>query len=756
MAAFYYTPDKDIKVHEEGAIKLLCKPFQSHENGLPEWAKNAADEYARRDLPKERRVVVIILQDSRKGLASSLSCLDFAGMTSKVIEDHFRQWADPDAARQGKHVSGVQGGHGNGGKCYMTQMFEQYSLLHTALEGKANRYGVQGGAIRFGYIPNREAGRDFAVEDTAEELEASLAHTGYKVAMLPTSAKAALKAAQGFTLVTGVGPRGYEKRIPASRLLESLQEHPQMLLTLQLCEVYVLHNGRPITGGQPLSLPEIEPMTGAEQPRTIAIPEALRDPVTNNKISTTDNNVLPTGELILRTSHTSMRWSKKTRHSVVYQTKNGFIGYVPVPELDIQSPYRDRIHGVCHLESLEPYKQNDRARLAESPLTRAVGQFIAHSIQEYAKEFEYRDKRQHDKKEKDAISRLNEALDKWKNRFLHTLMQGMWGDSGGGGDGGRGLSKGVPARLELSVSKPKLGKGVALRPALKFFDTMGKRIRPVPVDWTSEDMNVAAVDDLGILTSFSYGSTTLYAETCDGKVRSNRIPLDVVRIHKIVIVPEEIEVTVGGRQGLRAICDYPDGRQADNVSLIWTESNPTVARVSAAGIVFGFHPGEVEVSAGDDAVMAEQSAVIRVVEGGRKGKKRGRGFPKVLVSGDIDPDPDTGEYVNFSAEDPPIWQRTQDFDRNVWWINSAAPLAKLYLNRVEGYGYETREWRMYHLERYIDVIVQIAMTYGPDEPSTMSSREWILKWGSHVAEIQAAAASDLATFIASGEMPEDK
>jgi hypothetical protein len=639
----------------------------------------------------------------------------------------------------------------------MTQMFERYSLLHTVADGKGNRYGVQGGSIRFGYIPDRKIGRDFPVADPRKELDLALSHTGYTVDSLPDFARQALADVEGFTLVTGLGPRGYEKTIPFSRLVESLLEHPQMLLTLQLCAVYVLHNGRAVNGGKPLALPDIEPMKGAEEPRVILIPDTLRDPVSDERVSTTNNHRFPPGELILHTSHTSMRWSKKTRHSIVYQTDNGFIGYRSVPELDIQSLYRDRIYGTCRLESLEPFKQNDRARLAESPLTRAVERFIAHSIQEYAKEFEYREKRQHDKKEKDAISRINEALDKWKNRFLHTLMQGMWGDAGGGTSGGGGLPTGVPTRLELSVTKPRLGRGVALRPTLKFFDAMGRRIRPAPVDWTSDDTNVAAVDDLGILTGFSYGSTILYAETCDGRVRSNRIPLEVVRIHKIVIDPAEVEVAVGGRQGLTGLCELSDGSQADDISLIWTESNPTIARVSASGMVFGFHPGEVEVSAGDDGVMAENRVRVRVLAGdggGGEGKKRGMGFPKVLVSGDIDRDPDTAEYVNLSSEYPPVWQQPQDVERNIWWINSAAPLAKLYLDRSQGYGYEMREWRMYHLERYIDVIVQISLTYGPDGPSSLSPGDWILRWGSMVAEIQAAAASDLAGFIANGELPE--
>ena len=125
----------------------------------------------------------------------------------------------------------------------------------------------------------------------------------------------------------------------------------------------------------------------------------------------------------------------------------------------------------------------------------------------------------------------------------------------------------------------------------------------------------------------------------------------------------------------------------------------------------------------------------------------------VLVSGEFGRDPDTKEPVYFSGDDPPVWQRAQDADRNIWWINSAAPLARLYLDTGKGYGFESREWRMYHLERYIDIIVQIALRYGPSERESLSASEWILQWGAKVAEIQPAAAADLTEFIATGELP---
>jgi hypothetical protein len=320
------------------------------------------------------------------------------------------------------------------------------------------------------------------------------------------------------------------------------------------------------------------------------------------------------------------------------------------------------------------------------------------------------------------------------------------------------LPAGKPVRLEVILSHQKAGLGVAFRPTIKFFDSIGRRIRPVQFNWVSEDNNIAMVDeDLMIINTFSFGQTSIHAKTVDGKLQSNKVPLEVVRILDINISPKQIELSSGSRQKLDAICRLANGEQTSNVYLEWTENNPNIARVSSSGLVFGFAPGETEVVAGDDKCLAKEPAVIKVVsgQGSGRGERRGRGYPIVLVSGEIDRDPVSHEYVQFSREDPPVAQRPQDADRNVWWINSSAPLARLYLDSGKGYGYQSREWRMYHLERYIDVIVQIALTHGPTEMASLSVSDWIMEWGSRVAEIQAAAASDLSEFIATGELPNE-
>ena len=754
MNDLIYTPDDDVKVHEEGAIRLICTGFQSHEAGLPEWLKNSSDAYAREDTAENKRSIVVIINNARQGAPASLSCLDFVGMNSSAIENNFRHWADPDAARGADPTIAVQGGHGNGGKCYMTHMFEKHALIHTVKDGKGNLYGVKGKSIHFGYIPDRINGRDFPVNDLNAQLEKALVGTGCSLGTVWKVARDALRKCNGFTLVSGVGPKGYREKPPTRAIIENLQEHPQMIHTLELCNVFVVVNGKPFNRGKPLTLPKIKPMNG-EKPRVIQIPETLVDENTGEEVSTTNNGALPEGQMTLCTAQRSMRFSKKGRHNVIYKAQSGCIGYTQVLEFDVISSYASYIYGVCELMALEPYKQNDRINLSDSPLTRSVRQFISEQIQEYAEVFEARDRRKSGHEEKNAINAMNEALDQWKNRFLNEVLQGMWG---GGGQGRTPILRqplpfGKLARMDLTLSYQRSGIGISIKPAINFFDEEDRRIRSIPFRWVSEDNNIAMVDeDLMIINTFTHGKTNIYAETLEGTVRSNIVPFEVVRIHEIDIVPHAIEISAGSRHKLKAVCHLADGETTSEVYLDWISINSEIAGVNSSGMVFGINTGETVVTAGDDKCDANNPADVKVVPGQGKdsGQQSGKGYPRVLVSGEFDVDPDTNEPRYLSKHHPPVWQDAQDVDRNIWWINSDAPLARLFLDI---YTHKSREWRIYFVERYIEAICQMVLIHGPEEREMLSVDDWLYQWGDQIATIQSAVSAELADFISKGDLP---
>jgi hypothetical protein len=186
MDQVLFDQDDKVAVHEEGAIKLICKAFTSHEAGVPEWVKNSSDMYARGNVAPDESVIVVLSRDAKAGMAMALvGCLDFGGMSTQDIETRFRQWADPNASAGGEKV---EGGHGNGGKCYMAQLFSSHALIHTVQAGRGNKYGFKAGSFVPGYFPSKAEGRGFAVADAEAELNAALKPFGVTLSDLPAAA----------------------------------------------------------------------------------------------------------------------------------------------------------------------------------------------------------------------------------------------------------------------------------------------------------------------------------------------------------------------------------------------------------------------------------------------------------------------------------------------------------------------------------------------------------------------------------------
>ena len=762
MTDFKYTPDQQIEIHRVGAIRQMCRAFLSHENGLPEWVKNSTAAYLRENRPRENRVIILAFSDKRRLSPASIACLDFVGMTSEQIERDFRIWADPDSATRSADAEvriGELGGHGNGGKCYMTQMFEHHAVLRTARNGKGCNYGVKGGEVEFGYAPNAELGRDFAVDDVFKKIDDCLRTVNARVLVLPEALAEIARAAVGFTFVSGVKPKGYAGRIPTDTLVESLLVHHQMITPLQQCSVYVIGNGQPYNNGQPLGLPRIDPMPGFETARVISIPETLQDPSSHRDVQTVDETYPATGEIKIFTSEKNMRFGRserrRWRHTVNFHTsKSGIIGKTVMLALDADSNFKDYMYCDCYLDSLDPYQTNERGELSESPLTRAVIAWIAGQVREYCREFEARERRKIRHRDRDQLSRMNEWLDHWKNQFMRDFMKGLYGEGRGtGGIERRPLPSGKPVRIEIATTFSRAGIGVYLRPRIKFYDSQDRRIRPSVYRWISEDNNVALVDEeLGQVQTFSCGTTTIYAETPDGKLRSNSISLEVLRIQEINIVPPEITLAAGSRCQLKAVCRLSKEEEASDISLTWIADDSSVAVVTSSGIVYGANPGRTRVTALDESCKSDTPAdvIVERGEGTGKGKRRGRGNPLVLIS-EIDVAPNEDQTVVFRADEPPIMQRPTDVDNNVWWINLASPFARLYYTEGE-YGVDSEAWRMYHVERMIDIIVQIALTLGPDSEEMFVSGDWIYRAGELEGEIRKKAIESLNHFIRSGEL----
>jgi Bacterial Ig-like domain (group 2) len=551
----------------------------------------------------------------------------------------------------------------------------------------------------------------------------------------------------------GFGAKHLNKgKIPAAKWVEALEGHQQMIRSIDRNEIYVLHNGKVLPNADPLDLPEIPPIAGAAAPRVIPIPEALIDPKTDEKVAT--GAEADRSRLVLRTSEVSMRWSLKARHTINGWTHDErSTGYWEVPSLT-KVAYSERIYGDVFLDALAEYKQNDRRNHSDAPLTRALQQWITNQIEEYASEFVKLDKLQSTEEEKNDLSRLNEQLNDWKNKFLQEQFGGL-GVTGTGGSGGtdkKPLPKGEVANVRLTASHAYAGRGVSFRPTVEFFDKTGKRVRPVPHVWSSSDWAVATVDDeLNTVTTHKAGTVEITVTCKDSGVHSNVLAVEVLDISTIELSPLQLEVHAASRSLISAVCNVADGRTMEGVYLVWAEDDNSVAQVGASGMVFGFVPGTTAVTAGDSTVQADEAATVIVLDPKEKEGSGGGGFPRILLS-EIDIDPLGEAPPVFSAAEPPVHQRPQDFDHNIWWINMGSPLARRYIDTARGGGAHSREWRVYLLERYIEVMVKIILTYSFMHGDDITFETMLRRWDEESVAMQERAFESLQAYLEGGDI----
>ena len=90
--------------------------------------------------------------------------------------------------------------------------------------------------------------------------------------------------------------------------------------------------------------------------------------------------------------------------------------------------------------------------------------------------------------------------------------------------------------------------------------------------------------------------------------------------------------------------------------------------------------------------------------GGGDEKKVGRRAPTVLLSGfDADPLDPLGGTVDCSPRHPGVYQRREDYEQGIYWINTSRPISQRILDE---YTSQSTRWRDYMFQRYMEIILK--------------------------------------------------
>jgi len=664
---------------DDNFLDIVGNQFKfDHEKGSAEWLKNSVDAYIREDVADDNQYIFLRFTDGRKNDAS-FECIDFVGMTNNDITKAFKRWGDPRAAKRGLNKL-TYGGHGNGGKFYMRQMFSKSHFITY----KNNYINI------FGFNQKKKYGFAKGFKNKKINPKEALNIANMNEFFLPINIKnKILKGKTGFTVVKGIGPLGMKNKIKANKIIEKLRNHPQARNILSRIKVGAIHNNELIIAA--IKPKKINPMKEFENPVMITIPEKIS--IENGNIIKLANKKYQKGKLLLKTSE--MAFEKNSRfgslNRIDFMGEIGVIAsYQLASDLSVRNfPQAAFIYGECQCPILEDADnnvvKNDRTKLIENDLTRALLQWISDQIDILAAEISSKEAEERKKKNIKISSSYNEFLNTWKNKFMGKALSEVLGNFGD--KTGKTESYNVkallesPENLEFSFSLARIPIDQKRKITLK-----AKMLKTIPV---------------GSIINLTSDNKFIELEKKEITIKDDYVKKDINGVNVAVMNLFLIGKKVRERGKITA----------------------TIGKFSS-------------------------DIIIEIVENKGNKKIKKPSYPRVLLSS-IDSDPldiAPDGKVTLNPRQPLVYQRPQDVKERIYWINTSTPLADAILHRHNSHSLR---WRDYLLQRYVEIFIKEAIfeLQKKDPDSFRAERIDSDILGTLVAKIHSTAVEDLNEFL---------
>jgi uncharacterized protein YjdB len=155
----------------------------------------------------------------------------------------------------------------------------------------------------------------------------------------------------------------------------------------------------------------------------------------------------------------------------------------------------------------------------------------------------------------------------------------------------------IPATLTINppqIAITGVGQAMPLKAVVK--DDTGAAMPPMPIAWTSNDPNVAAVDNGGVVHSMGAGTAAIGARTGPLNASAN-VTVTLPAFDKLTAQPKAGLKLKVGEVGHATVQATAAGQDVHGVAAKWTSDNEQVATVSAAGEVHGVKKGHANLTA---------------------------------------------------------------------------------------------------------------------------------------------------------------
>ena len=162
--------------------------------------------------------------------------------------------------------------------------------------------------------------------------------------------------------------------------------------------------------------------------------------------------------------------------------------------------------------------------------------------------------------------------------------------------------EGLPvASVFVSLETGTLEVGQVTKAKATLTDGDGTALSGRSIAWQSSNPAIATVNSLGVVTAVGRGSATISAIS-EGKTGGADLTVATKSVASVVISPNPASAAIGQKARLTATPKDASGGVLTGRTITWTSGNPTVASVSAAGLVTAISAGTATISASTGGV----------------------------------------------------------------------------------------------------------------------------------------------------------
>lgn len=679
----------EIQMDAEHTLDQLTSRFRTIKDGLPELVKNSKDHYARLGIQdrSDRQIVVIVSDD-----LDNLGILDFGGASAKDL-DHWKIWSSKISGRR-EQSNDIEAGYGNGGKAFMVHGATKYSTICGFLLGKYNETGFMNNRPELKYrhvIVKDSTGKrlkEYSGLSVEQALNAKLSVFGIQFEDLPEEAKTVFSKRKSFTFVHLAGISEWKGLNPVTRrrlsyeIPDRLAQHAQSALTLETCSVWVqLVNHEEING--PLVPPTLDPFEGFESIPRIPIPVELLDPQTQVLVKTNSENN-DSGYLEIKTSRDNLRIFDRyrTRNVVRVRNERNIIANWSVAGL-VPFSASGFIYGTLFCPTLvgEHLSGSERSHLNETSLVRALEHWTKDNLEKISKQVQLAQSNKIVEENRDEAS---EILKRMRELMREYLNPNEFED--GISTTGIDPLPPIPSKhgkrideiaLEMPERKLNLALGTTIPIVVRCYEKKGTEKLPVfgaKIKLCSDSQGQVSCPQVKSIRGEKVGSTNIWFESENGKVKSNKISVEVIQLKTLEILPVTRPLKQGELFRLDIKTFDSDGNQREIYYETYVDE-ANMAKFNRTGLFSaGGIPGKVTIRikwGSGDAQIASQ-----IIEIGSERIERQSGstpnIPYILICGSVAPgkeDYSEDQRTHSGGRDYPTIIDFEPLWEGIVWIN---------------------------------------------------------------------------------------